>query len=61
MKIINDNIEKNLLRNSVRLSLRRKKLVVNQIFLLKLWYIGQIYITPKYIKKNIEERTKDLF
>ena len=26
-----------------------KKLTINQIFLAKLWYIGQIYAIPKYI------------
>ena len=39
----------------MRLSLRRKKIIVNQILLSKLWYTGQIYIFPKYIKKKIEK------
>ena len=34
--------------------MRDKKLIINQIFLLKLWYIGQIYTIPKYINKEIE-------
>ena len=40
--------------NRVRLSLRGKKIIVNQILLSKLWYIGQVYTIPKYIKKEIE-------
>ena len=38
--------------NRVRLSLKGKKIIVNQILLFKLWYIGQIYTIPKYIKKS---------
>ena len=38
----------------MRLYLRGKKIIVNQILLAKLWYIGQIYTIPKYIKKEIE-------
>ena len=41
--------------NWVRLSLRGKKIIVNQL-LSKLWYIAQIYTIPKYIKKEIEKR-----
>ena len=33
-----------------------KKLIINQILLSKLWYIGQIYTIPKYIKEEIEKR-----
>ena len=45
--------------NRVRLSLRGKKLVINQILLSKLWYIWQIYAIPKYIKKQIEKTIHD--
>ena len=31
----------------------RKKRIVNQILLSILWYIGQIYTIPKFIKKDI--------
>ena len=41
--------------NRVRLSLRDKKIIINQL-LSKLWYIVQIYTIPKYIKKEIEKR-----
>ena len=34
--------------------LRDKKIIVNQILLSKLWYIGQIYTIQEYIKKEIE-------
>ena len=34
--------------------LRDKKIIVNQILLTKLWYIGQIYTIQEYIKKEIE-------
>ena len=32
-------------------SLRGLKITINQIFLARLWYIGQIYAIPKYIKR----------
>ena len=38
--------------NRVRLSLRGKKIIVNQTLLSKLWYIGQICTIPKYTKKQ---------
>ena len=41
----------------VKLSLRGKKIIVNQILFSKLWYIGQLYTIPKYIKMGIENRT----
>ena len=47
------------MRNRVRLSLRGKKLITNKILLSKLWYIGQIYAVPKYIKKRIEKMIYD--
>ena len=57
---IRDNIAKKIhMWNRVRLSLRGKKLVTNQILLSKLWYIGQIYTIPKYIKKQIEKMMHD--
>ena len=40
--------------NRVRLFLRGRKLIIKQILLSKLWYIGQIYKTPKYIKRTSE-------
>ena len=45
--------------NRVRLSLRGKKLIINQLLLSKLWYIGRIYTVPKYIKREIEKRIYD--
>ena len=39
--------------------MRDKKLIINQIFLSKLWYIGQIYTIPKYINKEIETGVYD--
>ena len=60
---ISENIKKNIyiyiyiyLWNRVRLSLRGRKLIINQILLSKLWHICQIYIIPKYFKKEIEKR-----
>ena len=48
-----DNIAKKInIWNRVRLSLRGRKLIINQILLSKLWHIGQIYTVPTYIKKN---------
>ena len=41
--------------NRVRLSLRGKKIIINQL-LSKLWYKVQIYTIPKYIKKEIKKR-----
>ena len=38
--------------NRVRLSLRNKKIIINQIVVSKLWYISQIYTIPKYQKGN---------
>ena len=47
-----DNIAKKIhIWNRVRLSLRGRKLIINQILLSKLWHIGQIYTVPTYIKK----------
>ena len=57
---VSENITKKIhLWNRVRLSLRGRKLIINQILLSKLWYIGQIYTIPKYIKKEIEKRIYD--
>ena len=43
--------------NRVQLSLgwkkAKQKRIVNQILLSKLWYIGQIYTIPKFIKEEI--------
>ena len=33
----------------------KKKRPVNQILLSKLWYIGQIYAIPKFMKEEIEK------
>ena len=32
-----------------------KEITLNQIFLSKIWYIGEIYTIPKFIKKEIEK------
>ena len=57
---ISVNIAKRIhIRNRVRLSLRGKKLIINQLLLSKLWYIGQIYTVQKYIKREIENRIYD--
>ena len=34
---------------------KTKKRIVNQILWSKLWYIGQIYTIPKFIKEEIEK------
>ena len=39
----------------MRLSSRSKKIIVNQILLFKLWYIGQMFTIPKYMEKEIEK------
>ena len=41
--------------NRVRISLRGKKIIINQLLSI-LWYIVQIYTFPKYIKKEFEKR-----
>ena len=57
---ISANIAKRIhIWNRVRLSLRGRKIIINQILLSKLWYIGQIYTIPKHIKKEIEKRIYD--
>ena len=33
-----------------------KKIIINQILLSKLWYRGQIYTIPKYIKKKLKNK-----
>ena len=38
----------------------RKKRIVNQILLSKIWYIGQIYTIPKFIKEEIEKTIAQL-
>ena len=48
---ISDGIAKKIhIWNIVRLSL--KGVIVNQIFLSKLWYMGHISTIPKYTKKE---------
>ena len=39
---------------------KEKKRIVNQILLSKLWYIGQIYTIPKFIKEEIEKTIAQL-
>ena len=34
--------------------------IVNQIFLIKLWYIGQIYTIAKFIKEEIRKTVPQL-
>ena len=47
---ISANIAKRIhVWNRVRLSLRGRKIIISQILLSKLWYIGEIYAIPKYI------------
>ena len=36
--------------------LEKKKIIVKKILLSKLWYIGQIYTIPKFIKEKIEKK-----
>ena len=50
-KII-EGIAKTHIWNRVRLSLRGKNIIRNQILVSKLWYLGQIYTIPKYQKGN---------
>ena len=38
----------------------KKKRIVNQVFLPKLWYIGQIYTIPKFIKEKTEKAVAQL-
>ena len=38
----------------------KKNEIVNQISLSKLWYIGQIYSIPKFIKEKIEKAIAQL-
>ena len=53
---ISANIAKRIhIWNRVRLSLRGRNIIINQILLSKLWYIGQIYIIPKYVKKKLKK------
>ena len=40
--------------------MKKKERIVNQIFLSKLWYIGQIYTIPKFIKEEIEKAMAEL-
>ena len=41
--------------NRMRLFLIGKKIIINQILLSKLRYIGQIYTIPKYIGRKLKE------
>ena len=45
--------------NRVRISLKGRRIIINQILLSKLWYIGQIYTIPENVKKQIEKRIYD--
>ena len=38
----------------------KKKRIVNQVLLPKLWYIGQIYTISKFIKEKIEKTVAGL-
>ena len=47
--------------NRVQLSLGwKKKRIVNEILLSKVWYIGQIYTISKFIKEEIEKTIAQL-
>ena len=37
-----------------------KKSISNQVLLSKLWYIGQIYTIPKFIKEKTEKAVAQL-
>ena len=39
---------------------KQKNRIVNQILLPKLWYIGQIYTIPKFVKEEIEKTIAQL-
>ena len=54
-KISEGIIKKIHIRSKVRLSLRGKKIIVNQIFLSKLWCLDQIYTIPKSTKRETEK------
>ena len=38
---------------------KSNKEIVNKFLLSKLWYIGQIYTIPKFIKKQIEKTIRN--
>ena len=38
----------------------KKKGIVNQVLLSKLWYVGQTYTTSKFIKEKIEKTVGQL-
>ena len=38
----------------------KKRRILNKIFLSKLWYIGQIYTIPKFVKEKIEKTIAQL-
>ena len=40
--------------------MKKKKRIVNQILLSKLWYIGQIYTIPKFTKEEIAKAIAQL-
>ena len=40
--------------------MKKEKRIVNQILLFKLWYIGQTYTIPKFIKEKIEKTIAQL-
>ena len=39
---------------------KQKNRIVNQILLPKLWYIGQIYTIPQFVKEEIEKTIAQL-
>lgn len=49
--------KKNHFGNRMRLSMTSKKLIVKQILLSQLWYIGQIHTITDYIKKEIMRKS----
>ena len=40
--------------------MKKKKKILNQILWYKLWYIGEIYTIPKFIKQRIEKTKSQL-
>ena len=47
-------------QNATLFGMKKKKRIVNQVLLSKLWYIGQIYNIPKFIKEEIGKRVAQL-
>ena len=56
------NITRNInLWNRIRLSLRVRKLIINQIFLSKLWYIDQSMESQNILKKKLKKGSMNFY